>query len=74
MSTFDAADPSTWPVTLTVNHIAPIFHKSPKAVWAAIKHGRFPVSPIPNARPMLWRRSDVLRVVEGSRVQLGRTA
>lgn len=68
--TFNPDDSSTWPVTLTVQHIGAIFHKTPNGVRRSVARGRFPVTPIPHSHPLLWRRVDVIRIVEGVRPSL----
>jgi hypothetical protein len=63
---FNTADPSTWPVTLTPEHVAAIYHRSVGAVKKACQLHRFVPAPF-QKYPFRWRRVDVLRDVEGAR-------
>ena len=58
---FSVADPATWPVTLTADQIAAIYHRSVAGVRHACADKTFVPAPF-LARPRyLWKRSDVLR-------------
>ena len=63
---FNTADPTTWPVTLTPDHVAAIYHRSVGAVKKACQLHRFVPAPF-QKYPFRWRRVDVLRHVEGAR-------
>lgn len=72
--TFSAADPATWPMTLTPDHLAQIYHRSAAAVVRQIQRQYAgPVSadrllPMPFLRrPMRWRKDDVKGHVTGAR-------
>ncbi len=67
MKPFDAADPSSWPITLTVAEIAQIYRRTPSAVRKSSQRHQFHPAPFKGPRPYLWRRVDVMRDVEGAR-------
>jgi hypothetical protein len=65
-STFDIANPDTWPVILTAQHIADIFHRPIGGIKTACKRKRFQPEPY-QVKPYAWRKVDVVRFVEGGR-------
>lgn len=66
MPQFNPIDPNTWPLMLTIVQVAAIYQRSPEAIRTAYKRGRFHPSPVPKMKPLRWRKSDVLRHVEGA--------
>lgn len=66
----DRANPDSWPALLTLEEVAVIYQRSPAAIRHALKPGRMRVSGLPLPflrRPARWRKSDVLRHVQGAR-------
>lgn len=63
---FNLADVTTWPATLTVEEVAAIYRRTPAAIRKACSLRR--MVPMPYlTHPWRWRKSDVLRHVEGNR-------
>jgi len=56
---FNAADPTTWPLTLTADQVAAIYQRSVGGLKKACQRHRF--HPAPFTRPYRWRKADVLR-------------
>jgi len=65
----DLADSSSWPVLMTVEHIASLWHLSVATVNRKCSDGRFVPAPIEGSSPRRWRKVDVLRHVEPSRLR-----
>lgn len=63
---FNTADVATWPLTLTAEHLAAIYHRSVGAVKKACQLHRFVPAPY-RTRPLRWRKTDVVRDVDGAR-------
>lgn len=64
--TFNVADPTTWPMVMTIEQVAALYDRSVKSVRNYSNVGRF--VPVPFlTRPYRWRKADVLRHVEGAR-------
>lgn len=71
MRDFDPCDSATWPVVLTAQQVAVIFHRSVMGLKKACQRNRFLPAPFQTG-PYLWRRSDVLRRVDNSHHSLRR--
>lgn len=63
---FNALDTATWPTVMTVEMVAAIYFRTVPALKKACARHRFLPAHY-KTRPYLWRRSDVLRDIEGSR-------
>lgn len=63
---FNTADHTTWPLTLTPEHLAAIYHRSLGAVRKACQLHRFVPAPY-RTHPLRWRKTDVVRDVDGAR-------
>lgn len=66
MNPFSTADPDTWPMVLTADHMSQIFHRTAPAIKKACARGTFLPAPF-QPKPMRWRKVDVLRLVESGR-------
>jgi len=64
---FDVTDTATWGVILTIHDMCAIYSRTVGAIRKACQQGRFVPAPL-EGKPYRWRRCDVLRHVEGSRV------
>lgn len=62
---FSAADPATWPLTLTVDQIAAIYQRPVGGIKKACSQHRF--HPAPFQKPYRWRKADVLRDLQSGR-------
>lgn len=63
---FNVADPATWPMVMTIDHVSEVYDRTVKAVRESCNTQRFVPAPFLN-RPYRWRKADVLRHVEGAR-------
>jgi hypothetical protein len=66
---FSVTDSSTWPVLLTAEEVAAIFRRSVGWIHKCCVNGTFVPAPKDNNKPRLWRREDVLRHAEPSKVR-----
>jgi hypothetical protein len=73
MTPFSPLDVATWPTLLTAEQIAAIWQRPVGGVKKSCQQGRFIPAPF-QSHPYRWRRSDVLRVVEGQRTTFRRSA
>ena len=67
---FSPADPTTWPVVMSLEEVAAVYRRTPEAIRHALKpqRGRVPHVALPFLNhPMRWRKADVLRHVQGAR-------
>ncbi len=66
---FSVTDPQTWPMVLTLEHVAAIYSIKPANLRHYLKPtARTPFSPQPFMRgPYRWRKVDIVRDVEGAR-------
>ncbi len=71
---FDAHDPATWPVTLTLQQVAAIYQRSADSIRHTLTPSsrgvRFSPEPFKH-QPLRWRRVDVERDVCGARGAIG---
>ena len=74
--TFTPTDRSTWGEVLTAEEVAAIFRRKVGGLKKACQRtSRRPFVPVPyQAKPFLWRRSDVIRALDSGRVQLRRAS
>lgn len=64
---FDPRDPSTWLPTLTAEQVAAIYQRPVGGIKKSCQLGRFHPAPF-QTKPYRWRKSAVLRDVEGPQV------
>lgn len=64
---FNALDEATWPPVLTAEQISAIYQRSILAVKKACQQHRFHPAPY-QTKPYRWRKSEVLRDVDGIRM------
>jgi len=67
MTDIDIKDSSTWPLLLTVEHIAAIWQLSIATVNRKVSDGGFIPMPIENSQPRRWRKSHVEKFIFGDR-------
>ena len=63
---FNAADSSTWPLVMTVEHMSAIYSQSVGGIDKACQLHKFIPAPF-LTHPRRWRKADVVRHVEGAR-------
>lgn len=63
---FNTADPKTWPEVMTLEQIAELFGRTPKALYEARRRGSFRPAPM-DGKPLRWKKVDVLRVLGHAR-------
>ncbi len=63
---FNTADTDTWPVLLSLEHVAEIWQRKPRGIAHSCQQGRFIPAPI-SKKPYRWRRVDVLRFLQDGR-------
>jgi len=63
---FNTADPSTWPLVLTPEHMSALYARSVGAIKKACQLHKFQPAPF-LTHPFRWRRADVLRQLEHGR-------
>jgi hypothetical protein len=73
MPDFNIADSSTWPAVLTVDQVAEIYRRPVGGVRKACQQHRFVPAPF-QTHPYRFRKTDVVRDVEGGRAALRRVS
>lgn len=66
MNPFTPTDRKTWPELLTVVEMSAIFRRSVLGIRKAVQLHRFTPAPF-QRRPYLWRKADVVRVLDAGR-------
>lgn len=73
MKPFDITDESTWPIVLTLAQVSAIYQRPAGGIAKACQLSRFVPAPF-QKQPYRWRRSDLLRHLEGGRGPLRRAS
>lgn len=66
MTVFTTVDLATWPIVLSAAQVAAIYQRSKLGLERACASGTFVPAPFQRRPRYLWRRSDVLRHVDGA--------
>lgn len=64
---FNALEPATWPLVLTLAQVAAIYQRSVGGLRKATQRHAFLPAHY-RVKPYRWRKSDVLRDIEGPRL------